>query len=338
MKKSIVSLKKLDMQSSSSELLLACQASLREVVLGVLDVTFPAEEGLAAEGFPDDAVVETANRNLDLVVDWAHALERLFTQSSVEPAAAPIQSAETLPAEILEMLTNATASGRSSGTSKSDEKTESKHIESKQRWQVEEGRLGKLLDSEIWEAAETLQNAYEALRLMLRAQGPVKADHDSPAAWGPMKDTEETSRLLHHGIYSSTHLLGLKQQAELVYWLWLFHGPTWKAQAERTLREFVHIVEDIIPDRGWTAEWEKQRVKELESAASTSGGAGEEKEALQVGHGIGAGSSSTMKVLEEEFGSMDVQQEIDRMKKEDDSEEKNKKNKQTKRKQNKKKK
>ena len=57
---------------------------------------------------------------------------------------------------------------------------------------------------------------------------------------------------------------------------------------------------------------EKQRAKEVQRAAkallSADGASGET-----------AGGVSTMEVLEQEFGSMDVQQEIDQMKKEDEN-------------------
>jgi len=162
-----------------------------------------------------------------------------------------------------------------------------------------------------------LRTSYDALRTMLRAQGPVRSELDHPSVWRLTKDSseDETATLLHHGIYSSTHLLGLKQQAELAYWLWKYYPSSENIKlADRTLREFVFIVEGIMPDRGWTAEIEKKRGKEVHLAARSAGALADGTEA---GPRCGD-SNSTMDVLEEEFGSMDVQQEIDRMKKEND--------------------
>ena len=156
-------------------------------------------------------------------------------------------------------------------------------------------------------SCELLEEAYEALRLMIRAQGPVQSDLDEPSAWTkPARGDDETATLLHHGIYSSAHLLALKQMAEVAYWRWsYFPDPEWLAVAERTLREFVFVGEKVIPERGWTAEWERGRVKELQAVARS-------QKALVEGEE----GSSTEKVLQEEFGSMDLQQEIDHMKKE----------------------
>ena len=95
---------------------------------------------------------------------------------------------------------------------------------------------------------EFLEESYHAIWLMLRANGPVKSDLDEPTAWiKPPRGDDETATLLHHGIYSSAHLLGLKQMAEVSYWRWsYFPDPEWLALAERTLREFVYVVEKVI--------------------------------------------------------------------------------------------
>ena len=103
---------------------------------------------------------------------------------------------------------------------------------------------------------ELLEESIEALRRMRAAQGPLVAELEQPDSWKAPSAEEETRVLLRHGIYSSTHLLAMKQQAELMFWLWkYFPTESRHAAAERIQLEFTFLVEKVIPDRGWTAEW-----------------------------------------------------------------------------------
>ena len=55
-----------------------------------------------------------------------------------------------------------------------------------------------------------------------------------------------------------------------------------------------------MPDRGWTAEWEKKSIREVQAAAKI------------LGEGSSNGdSSSTMEVVNDEFGALGVQGEVD---------------------------
>jgi len=324
------------------ETLLKCQVVMREVVLGMLDLTFSMEEDLASEDFGNAESVAMVQDHLDDLVGWATRLTQLFAENEVVPKEPAVQSAESLGPEITEMLANAAKNQR--GNQKPSAAAANDGLaQLKQQWAESDGRLARLLEAEVWEvvcwrrgslrhklasvemqqpsggdceatpSCEILEQSFDAFQKMLRAQGPVAADLEAPDCWQAAHSSEETASLLHHGIYSSTHLLALKQQCEISYWLWKYHPSAERAAVgERTLRQFVFIVEKLIPERGWTAELEKQRAKEVQRAAkallSADGASGET-----------AGGVSTMEVLEQEFGSMDVQQEIDQMKKEDEN-------------------
>ena len=115
-----------------------------------------------------------------------------------------------------------------------------------------------------------MAEAVGSLELMLRAQGPLGSDEADVKLWrnGMVKGEEETKELHSHGIYSSTHLLALKVTAELQYWIWrdavaAAAAPSASGsaevkaaleaatnQAKRTLHEYVHICDDIMPGRG----------------------------------------------------------------------------------------
>ena len=115
-----------------------------------------------------------------------------------------------------------------------------------------------------------MAEAVGSLELMLRAQGPLESDEADVKLWrnGMVKGEEETKELHSHGIYSSTHLLALKVTAELRYWMWrdavaAAAAPSASgsvevkaaldsaaSQAKRTLHEYVHICDDIMPGRG----------------------------------------------------------------------------------------
>jgi hypothetical protein len=115
-----------------------------------------------------------------------------------------------------------------------------------------------------------MAEAVGSLELMLRAQGPLESDEADTKRWrnGMVKGEEETKELHSHGIYSSTHLLALKVTAELRYWMWRDAVAAAAAQsasgsvevetaleaaaslAKRTLQEYVHICDDIMPGRG----------------------------------------------------------------------------------------
>merc|ERR1719264_588837 len=78
--------------------------------------------------------------------------------------------------------------------------------------------------------------------------------------------------MFHHGVYSSSHLRGLKHLCELAFWLWKHRGQS-RADAELAAvlnRKFVHVVRHIMPGAGWTADVEYDRVVEMEAATLES--------------------------------------------------------------------
>jgi len=327
----------IDTSGDHSQLLLSCQSVMRHVVLGVLDLTFAIEEELAQADFQDEEGFMLVTGVMDAQVHWAERLSALFRALDVQPAKQQVESADNLPPEIAAQIAMLAEAAKPQNEAPKAVKAE------EEAWREGEGRLSLLLDSEVWEvicwrrgdlrhkwaysaingktqegsrgsvSEKLLQDCAEAHRSMLRAQGPVLADGEQPDDWKWSDSSEETSVLLRHGIYSSTHLLAMKQQAEVMFWLWKFHGGSMGA-AERMQLEFTFIVEKVIQDRGWTAEWEKGRLAEMQEArkAEQSGCESEAADSSDT-------PSSTMEVLEQEFGSMDVQQEIDKLKKEDAS-------------------
>jgi len=106
---------------------------------------------------------------------------------------------------------------------------------------------------------------------MLLAQGPIPGNEEDPSAWQLVTDgthDNESSRLFYHGIYTSTHLRGLKQLAELSYWQWKHLGrSTEDAQLAALInRKFTHVIRNIMPHAGWTADVEYDRIVEIEEA------------------------------------------------------------------------
>lgn len=278
-KKAFVGLQKLDAGSDEQGLLLSIQNLFRDVTLGMLDFTYPLEEKLAEEGFPDgESTFEAANQRLDLLTEWAYTLERLFREAKVAPAKETVASAESLGPEILDMLTKAAEKQKKKGTAKGADKENSQEVEIREMPPKDgDGSLGHLLHNEVWEALSwrrgsfrykyiscrvrqakeaamekerkegdsaqappvlfsVLESSHKCFWYMLRAQGPVKSDNDKMEAWGRKRPSadDETATLIHHGIYSSTHLIALKQQAELSYWAWKYYpSPEHMQRAER---------------------------------------------------------------------------------------------------------
>jgi len=326
-KKALALLQKDDPASQSW--LLACQRALQGLILGLLDVTFPNEERVVDECVLDEESLEDAFAPLDHAISHAEQLATLFHQHALEPAAQPQEQAP----ELLEML-----AASASGPEVAREERTPEQTARIERWKNERGgRLSTVLGSELFEvvcwrrgnfryqaAAEAVKQvegqsgpppaegllhaAVEAFELMRRAQGPLRSDGDGDYSkiWTKeeVREKNETAALLHHGIYTSNHLLGMKKCAEVTYWLWRYHGERWQQQAERILWEFVHIVENIMPDRGWTAAWERRSLKEVHAASVAAVGA------LEAEH-------AAILCFEEEFGALDVQQEIDKLKMED---------------------
>merc|ERR1719498_173933 len=110
---------------------------------------------------------------------------------------------------------------------------------------------------------------------MLLAQGPIPADDEDPSVWqatadGPHQD--ESARLFFHGVYTSTHLRGLKQLAELTFWQWKHCGRSVEDARLAALlnRKFVHIIRHIMPHAGWTADVEYDRIVEVEKTTLAS--------------------------------------------------------------------
>ena len=129
------------------ETLLKCQVVMREVVLGMLDLTFSMEEDLASEDFGNAESVAMVQDHLDDLVGyadctiathrrargpsiaaapchtpqaftvfsdcrWATRLTQLFAENEVVPKEPAVQSAESLGPEITEMLANAAKNQR----------------------------------------------------------------------------------------------------------------------------------------------------------------------------------------------------------------------------------
>ena len=143
-------LEKLSADGAIQETLHKCQRILKDAILGMLEVTYPAMEELSASGFAEDGFTEL-NGYWDQVVEWALKLEGLFEKHEIEPAVAPVETAENLQPELLQMLQNATA-GNSQGAGSICNKEQSQE---RKQWQAGDGRLSALLDAEIFEVPDS---------------------------------------------------------------------------------------------------------------------------------------------------------------------------------------
>lgn len=185
--------------------------------------------------------------------------------------------------------------------------TDAKNLHAaKVSWEQTEGRCSCVLGEEVWEglswrrgiflfgyirflleetqgentkidkvnvlvSRELFAEALQSFHMMLIAQGPITANLEDHTLWQVASDgahQDETARMYYHGIYTSTHLRGLKHLAELCYWQWK-HGGLTAPDARLAAfvnRKFAHVVGHIMPHAGWTADIEYERVLELESA------------------------------------------------------------------------
>eukprot|EP00041_Stephanoeca_diplocostata_P022628 m.541867 g.541867 ORF g.541867 m.541867 type:complete len:521 (-) comp22113_c1_seq6:1378-2940(-) len=288
-----------------------CQSAFRDSVLGLLEVSFPVDESITAQDFKDADAAADAMDRLKTAQDMVQSLRLIFKAADVDPRATSadaIQSAkQNLPPEVLQMLEKAMADKKGNVAPE-----EAEHVKAaKKQWeQTADGQCSGVLGDEVWEAlcwrrgiflfsfvVHLLDNISKStataddrdtvrahidkaiccFHLMLHAQGPIGSDNDELSEWRPATDgrhSDETARLFHHGIYSSTHLRGLKHQAELAYWRWKHFRDDATVDARRLEqsaefaallnRKFTHIVRHIMPGAGWTADVEYERVLELE--------------------------------------------------------------------------
>lgn len=316
------------------DVLADCQGGLNEVILGLLDVSFPVHEAVRNDDFKDHEALTAAMLRLRTAVECTSALGDLFAKGRLEPkSAAGSGSEDQMSPEVLKMLEKAVKQQKKKdkkkkgqGSSEAPEATEPDLREYKAAWDRSPwGRCSKLLGAEVWEglnwhrgmflftyikflveqqtggsteegsteppvssteppvSRELFLEAMRSFHLMLTAQGPVDGDHESPERWqetsdGPHKD--ESARMFYHGIYSSMHLRSLKHLSEVSYWQWK-HGGTSLADAELAAllnRKFAHVVKDIMPNAGWTADVEHERALEMEALVSSSKKVSEEGE------------------------------------------------------------
>lgn len=304
-------------ERSLPDALLDCQSGLNEVILGLLELSFPVHETVRNDDFKDQEAVSAAMLRLRTAVECTSALGELFAKGRVEPkSAADSDSKDQMSPEVLKMLEKAVKQQKKKdkkkkGQASTAEADDADLREYRAAWdRAPWGRCSKLLGAEVWEglnwhrgmflftyikflveqreggskeAASTeppvsralFVEAMRSFHLMLTAQGPVDGDHESPERWqvtadGPHKD--ESARMFYHGIYSSMHLRSLKHLSEVSYWQWK-HGGMSLADAQLAAllnRKFAHVVRDIMPNAGWTADVEHERALEMEALMLSS--------------------------------------------------------------------
>eukprot|EP00930_Biecheleria_cincta_P064631 TRINITY_DN50247_c0_g1_i1.p1 TRINITY_DN50247_c0_g1~~TRINITY_DN50247_c0_g1_i1.p1 ORF type:complete len:457 (+),score=114.62 TRINITY_DN50247_c0_g1_i1:142-1512(+) len=312
------------------DVLADCQSGLNEVILGLLEVSFPVHEAVRNDDFKDNEAVTAAVLRLRTAVESTCALGELFAKGRLEPkSAAGSGSEDQMSPEVLKMLEKAVKQQKKKdkkkkgqASSEAPEVTDADLREYRAAWdRAPEGRCSKLLGAEVWEGLNWHRGMFlftyikflveqreqstggsteegsaeppvsralfvEAMRsfhLMLTAQGPVDGDQENPERWqatsdGPHKD--ESARMFYHGIYSSMHLRSLKHLSEVSYWQWK-HGGKSLADAKLAAllnRKFAHVVRDIMPNAGWTADVEHERALEMEALVSSSKKLSEEGE------------------------------------------------------------
>lgn len=304
-------------ERSLPDVLLDCQNGLNEVILGLLELSFPVHETVRNDDFKDQDAVSAAMLRLRTAVECTSALGGLFAKGKVEPkSAADSSSQDQMSPEVLKMLEKAVKQQKKKdkkkkGQASTTEASDADLREYRAAWdRAPWGRCSKLLGAEVWEglnwhrgmflftyikflveqrtggsteAASTEQPVSRALfveamrsfHLMLTAQGPVDGDHESPERWqvtsdGPHKD--ESARMFYHGIYSSMHLRSLKHLSEVSYWQWKYGGMNLAdAQLAALLnRKFAHVIRNIMPNAGWTADVEHERALEMEALVRSS--------------------------------------------------------------------
>mmetsp|Transcript_543 Transcript_543/g.1580 ORF Transcript_543/g.1580 Transcript_543/m.1580 type:complete len:539 (+) Transcript_543:100-1716(+) len=284
--------------------LVECQRLYRDMVHGLLDISFPLDQKLAADDFSDAAAAEAAFGRLRQARDLVEVLGAQFASATVDPkATAEPKKEDALPPELLKMLEKAMGEKKTTPAIE-DQPGRQEQMEA---WEKGHGRLSCVIGKELYEGlcyrlamldfmyikslVDTVKAdpaaSPEALTVnrvntaiwhfenMMRAQGPIGSTTDSPTVWKPAttaQHSDETARLFHHAIYSSHNLRALKHQAELCYWRWKYVTQTRDDAVFAAIvnRKFVHIIRHIIPGRGWLADAEYDRVCELDNALQTT--------------------------------------------------------------------
>merc|ERR1712232_1321312 len=68
-----------------ADLLIECQSIFRDIVLGLLDVSFPVDESITNNDFKDTDAASAAMRRMKVAADLTATLGKFFVATGVDP-------------------------------------------------------------------------------------------------------------------------------------------------------------------------------------------------------------------------------------------------------------